>query len=321
MDTVVFWIANHRMELLVGAILIWSMLVRLSLGAVGGARMGLFAAPPVVLITWMWILELNLMQFDNRFVLLWWTTALGYLVGTILDVKHITGRLAASVSLGVAAIAVVVQANYGSFSQTGSMHFADISWRGQLGIFLMSLTVVGLVVWRNRNGAQGASVARYVTSILFALGVAYMMRLQGFSTDHVLVVGLIAVHLVVPTILGGLEAGWLQSGHSLATTQRPSFPGWAGILGLLVPLYLTPWIYVTSEANIPLGTLGLRPITLLSLLVFADFLLRPARTYLAASVRYRLGLGSRTFFITISCGILFVAILVQQVQRDLSLAV
>ena len=146
------------------------------------------------------------------------------------------------------------------------------------------------------------------------------MRVQGFDDAYVLVIGLMAVHLVVPALLGALDAGWLRRANALPVTPRSSHPGWAGVLGLLMPLYLTAWSHVSLAPVVAQGSLGLRALAILTLLLLADLVLRPSRHGPQMQPRSRGEFGVRTFFLLIACGLMLTAILIQQVQRDLFLA-
>ena len=326
------WLLDHRMEVLVVLILLWSMLTRIALGNVRGSQMALFAAPPVVLVTWVWILDLNLLDWRHASSLMWWTVATGFMLGTVLDWRGVSQRVGMGTSLLFAAGAVGIQAwvaDLGALSQGGGLGVsaedpsAWWSYESPAGHALkygLLLATLCLVLWRSRVSAQGSSLARYVSHFLFALGVAYLMRVQGFDDAYVLVIGLMAVHLVVPALMGALDAGWLRRANALPVTPRTSHPGWAGVLGLLMPLYLTAWSHVSLAPIVVQGTLGLRALAILTLLLLADLVLRPSGRGTWTTARSRSEYGARTFFLLIACGLMLTAILIQQVQRDLFLA-
>jgi len=319
------------MEVLVVLILVWSMLTRIALGNVRGSSMALFAAPPVVMVTWVWILKLNLMDWNNAAVLMWWTVAAGFGLGMLMDLRGVSQRTGAAFAVLFVVGAVGVQAWVGSANGLvgTSAGFSPDIWGAELGdptfisLVLKQMLIVAtllLVIWRGQRNGRGSSIARYISHFLFALGVAYLMRVQGFNDAYVLVIGLMAVHLVVPAVVGALDAGWLQSIKAPHVTPRASHPGWAGLLGLLIPLYLTAWSHVSLAPSVAQGTLGLRAIAVLTLLLLADLVLRPSERGAQASVRAQRQFGARTFFLLIACGLMLTAILVQQVQRDLHLA-
>ena len=104
------WLLDHRMEVLVVLILLWSMLTRIALGNVRGSQMALFAAPPVVLVTWVWILDLNLLDWRDASSLMWWTVATGFALGMVLDWRDVSQRVGMGASLLFAAGAVGIQA-------------------------------------------------------------------------------------------------------------------------------------------------------------------------------------------------------------------
>ena len=87
------WLLDHRMEVLVVLILLWSMLTRIALGNVRGSQMALFAAPPVVLVTWVWILDLNVLDWRDASSLMWWTVATGFALGMVLDWRDVSQRV------------------------------------------------------------------------------------------------------------------------------------------------------------------------------------------------------------------------------------
>ena len=326
------WLLDHRMEVLVLLILLWSMLTRIALGNVRGSQMALFAAPPVVLVTWVWILDLNLLDWRHASSLMWWTVAMGFMLGMVLDWRNVSQRVGMGTSLLFAAGAVGIQAwvtDLGAPLQGGgpgvSTDVPNALWSyeslaGHALKYGLLLATLCLVLWRSRVSAQGSSLARYVSHFLFALGVAYLMRVQGFDDAYVLVIGLMAVHLVVPALMGALDAGWLRRANALPVTPRTSHPGWAGVLGLLMPLYLTAWSHVSLAPIVAQGTLGLRALAILTLLLLADLVLRPSGRGTWTTARSRGDYGARTFFLLIACGLMLTAILIQQVQRDLFLA-
>ena len=330
-DSHLTWLLDHRMEVLVVLILLWSMLTRIALGNVRGARMALFAAPPVVLVTWVWILDLNLLDWRHPSSLMWWTVAAGFTLGMLLDWRDVSQRVGLGISLlytigvvGIQAWADGLVALQPSdpmlLTSTPNAWWVNESLIDHFLKYALLMSTLCLVLWRNRVTAQGSSLARFVSHFLFALGVAYLMRVQGFDEAYVLVIGLMAVHLVVPTLLGALDVGWLRRASALPVTRRTSHPGWAGLLGLLVPLYLTAWSHVSLAPNVAQGTLGLRALAILTLLLLADLVVRPSPHSNRTTARTRAELGARTFFLLIACGLMLTAILIQQVQRDLFLA-
>ena len=309
------FLGSNALALLLVVTLVWSVLTRLVMSPVAASKMALIAAPPVALAGWIVLAIGNGGgAIASREVVFWTAIVCAYGVGLALDLSKAERRIALPFAIATAVLMTLIVG--GAWRGAGgfdTMSNLITGWGDRL-VFFAAVGGSTLVVLRHATGARGASVSRLFAVLGFAAALMFLMAMHQ-RTYEILIIAVLAVHLVVPIILGSFDAGFGQDQEATSISRRPSYPGWAGTLGLIMPLYLFMWVHVGQEPALTnVDHIGLRAAAVLSLTLLVDLVVRPARFLGMSDLKLGLAPGVRVVFMFTLSSVVALGLFIQRVQ-------